>query len=81
MADTHMINGRHTSIGHAVHYTDHSGEKHAAILKKIKAPEENSARTHVAHLHVFHKHNGSTRHEEDVPHSIQGMPHSWQHIS
>ncbi len=81
MADTHIINGKGTSIGHSVHYTDQSGEKHAALLKKITPPEQTSSGSFEAHLHKFDKNDGSDSHLPNVQYSTSGYPNTWNHIS
>jgi 16S rRNA U1498 N3-methylase RsmE len=69
----HTVNGRKTTVGDVVHYTDQQGAKHAAKIEAITGSE--------AHLRTFHA-GGSAQdsHEEAVPHSATGAPHSWTHF-
>lgn len=69
----HTVNGKKTAVKDIVHYTDQQGAKHAARIEAVSGNE--------AHLHVFHA-AGSAQdsHEEAVPHSATGAPHSWTHF-
>jgi hypothetical protein len=73
----HVVNGKKTSIGEVVHYTDPTGKTHAALIKHIEMKDG----VPLAHLHVFHSDNGSDNHVESVAHNAAKTAHSWDHIS
>jgi len=72
----HLVNGKKTIHGDIVHYTDPSGQSHAALIKHIEPTQTG----HIAHLHVFSKTNGSDNHHESVTHSASPSPNTWTHI-
>jgi len=75
----HIIHGKKTTHGDIVHYTDHEGTSHAALIKSLAADPESSA-VH-AHLHIFSSTDGPDSTVENVPHSATPAPHTWNHIT
>jgi hypothetical protein len=73
-----VIQGKNVTYGTMVHYTDNTGMKHAALVKHVEPDPATGG--YRAHLHQFHRTNGSDTHHENVPHSPMGMPHSWDHM-
>jgi hypothetical protein len=72
MEQHHIINGKPTIHGDIVHYTDHSGISHAALIKHIE-PEGDG---HVADLHVFLSTAASMSHVGAVPPKGAPAPHT-----
>lgn len=71
----HVVNGKETTIGHMVHYTDAEHQTHAALIKHLD-PE-----THEATLHVFHSDSNGLNHTQvHVAHSATPTPHTWNHL-
>lgn len=67
----HTINGKPTSIGHAVHYTASDGRKHIVSIKSLNGNNADLEGTVDGQLKQF----------TAVPHSTAGSPHSWDHAS
>jgi hypothetical protein len=67
----HTINGKKTTPGDSVHYTDQNGQAHAAIITGITDTKAN--------LHVLYN-DGATGHVKEVPHSADGAVHTWNHL-
>jgi hypothetical protein len=78
MSTLHVVYGKPTTHGHIVHYRDSEGTTHAAIITNIIMPPTGE---HRVDLHVFHRVTGESNNTfQGVPHSIDGEPHTWQHL-
>jgi hypothetical protein len=73
----HIIEGKETTHGDIVHYTDHAGTSHAALIKNLKT-DPTSGAVH-AHLHVFSSTNDSDYPLVNVPHNPSPATHTWTH--
>lgn len=72
----HIVNNKKTDVGHNVHYIDHAGTEHAALITDLKDKDGVSH----ANLKVTRREHGSDDYLENVPHSTTGRAHSWSHI-
>lgn len=70
MSTENKINGKHTAVGHEVHFIDHKGRKHKAKITHLEGP----------HAHLEAVVDGSTQHFERVPHKTDNTTYSWNHI-
>jgi hypothetical protein len=73
---THILNGKSTSHGHNVHYTDHDGDSHAATIVDL----EHGDGGHHADLAIIDRETGHSERKENVPFSATPKPHTWSHI-
>lgn len=67
----HIINDKKIADGSMVTYYDHTGTKHKAVVKKIKAIYTADLEAHV---------NGADRFIESVPFSSEATNHGWTHM-
>jgi hypothetical protein len=79
MSTRHIIAGKSTTHGHIVHYRDHEGTTHAALITNIHATPATGERR--VDLHVFDRVTGEGKIVQGVPHDREGgESHSWAHL-
>lgn len=79
MSTVHIVHGKPTVHGHVVHYRDHDGTTHAAIITNLTATP--STGEYHADLHVFDRVDGEGRPFLHVPYGSEGGElNSWQHL-
>jgi hypothetical protein len=72
MSTGHTVNGKHTDVGHEVHFTNHDGKKHKVKITHL----HNGAGTANLEGTV----DGQLKQFTSVPHSPNASTYSWNHI-